>query len=504
MDAFFTKPNMVTLVDTLTRFLEATYGPQAHAVLEEVNAKRAIYNAMMEIRSSPNAASADLRTLNNATLQRVQGQFHQRLAGPKHPVAGAQPRPEATTTNRRSELMQDANALYDSMVAVRRDADPARPTPMQQQSAIEAVRVGAQSQDDFFKSLEALEKTRQATLDAAAAQLPMPAQTALHAPPSQPSGVVAMAPMAMAPPSASQQYQQPALRSHDSAEQCRFIVVDAHDRDVVAYPSRSKYSVLLPSPTPRNVTQLQAARVIVPIADAQGSPDGLPFPYLVLTIDEIPGSVCDGTNDALRRAFCTLVFERTYRASSGRKYVVLQPTQAEFKRFDPNPISSLSRLSFTLSRPDGSAFDAGNDDAGVSAIAADSQRTTVALSKYVRVPDDVAVGDLVCFRSFALAGTDGASRRAESFVNRPEGHVITSVTANPDGFANAFEVAPPGAVDRSVGSFSADAEVATALSGGAGVANGGRVVNRSLQTTITLTAKTLIGDAAQLFDARLV
>ena len=84
------------------------------------------------------------------------------------------------------------------------------------------------------------------------------------------------------------------------------------------------------------------------------------FHSLMLCLDGY--DVYDGTNEAIRDAFCKFVYQRHFKSANGRGYVVMQPMQDEIKEFHPTPLSSLNNLSLSIRRPNGTLVNDSRDD----------------------------------------------------------------------------------------------------------------------------------------------
>lgn len=234
------------------------------------------------------------------------------------------------------------------------------------------------------------------------------------------------------------------------------------------------------------------------------------YPYLILRIDEFD-NVYDGTNDNVRKAFSKLIYHRSYKAPNGRGYIILKPMQKEKKRFYPTPLSSIGKLSISLQKPNGDVLNTSADSYKLCKIEYEQFNT-----QYLKIITDLYfdkneffVGDEVILQghNMVVMGNDmqvQAVQKFNEFINRPEGHEIKQVGgANDSGFYRSFYIQAPGTFDRVNGVYALD----TTLIDNLNLYNGqidfcdpntpsnGRILNNSLQHTISLKLETLVDDA---------
>jgi hypothetical protein len=282
--------------------------------------------------------------------------------------------------------------------------------------------------------------------------------------------------------------------------------------------------------THRNIHSMQVTRVTLPmeIVQASGGPTpvavkpvlhndvSFSYPNVTLCIDDM-GDVYDGTNDAARRAFCQLVFQRSYKAHNGRGYLILEPMQDEKKVFHPTPLSALRNLTLSLRRPNGLLFTNAADDYNVQQVLYETfnrQLIKVVLDKYFD-RNEFHQGDSVLFRGFVagplLPPSSGSPAVSEhtlaalnTFVNRPEGHTVVQLAApNDDGFYRAFYVYAPGVLDQRLGRIMLDDAMITAIGqlaspsvpcGSPVPPTCGAVINTSLQMHVAMTLQAYAPD----------
>ena len=305
----------------------------------------------------------------------------------------------------------------------------------------------------------------------------------------------------------------------------RYLTLSGSDRDEEAYPYRFQFTARTGGNqtehslqgTYRDVQWIEATRVILPseIVQATGTvvmPKGwynmefsFAYPYVVLCLGGLSG-VCDGTNEALRNAFCVLAYDSDYRAPNGRGYVLLRPMQGERKTFR-TPMASLGDLAVTILKPNGTLFNNSSDVYRVASLQYDPQNRLylkVILDRYFD-RNELFMGDSVRVRGMAMTASPAALADGiapyvatlEAYVNRPEGfEIVQMAQPNDQGFYRAFYVLAPGVLDVANGRVITDANmiaVVNALGAGAGdplatvaVTTPGRLLNMSLQPTVAL------------------
>lgn len=234
------------------------------------------------------------------------------------------------------------------------------------------------------------------------------------------------------------------------------------------------------------------------------------YPYLILRIDEFD-NVYDGTNDNVRKAFSKLVYHRSYKAPNGRGYIILKPMQKEKKRFYPTPLSSIGKLSVTLQKPNGDVLNTSADSYKLFKVEYEQFNT-----QYLKIVTDVYfdkneffVGDEIVIQGHNMTVLTGAMSptavtQFNEFINRKEGHEIKQVGgANDSGFYRSFYIQAPGYFDKVNGQYALNTTLINNLNEYNGqidfcdpnTPTNGRILNNSLQHTISLKLDTLVDDA---------
>lgn len=279
-------------------------------------------------------------------------------------------------------------------------------------------------------------------------------------------------------------------------------------------PYRYKYSVVLESRL-RNIDAIQIGKVIIPDEVVQF--DGpikssfnydftMAFPYLLLRIEEF-NDVYDGTNDVIKRAFCKLIYHKSYKGQNGRGYVILKPEQKERKLFYPAPLGSLGRMSVSILKPSGALLNNSVDAYRALSITYDNAKPghiKVTTTNYFDA-NELYVGDTIVFRGYlmtklSILQTDIDVQNFNAFVNREEGHDISEQgSANPSGYVNSFYVAAPGSFDPASGQYVVSSGLVSCLNNynsalGSPSPNG-NIMNLSLQNSVSMKIDCIVDDA---------
>lgn len=326
----------------------------------------------------------------------------------------------------------------------------------------------------------------------------------------------------------SQTYINPRVRSTTIVK--KYLSINSIDRDWSLEPLRFRYSINSMGSTNdfqsryRNIQELSVGRVVIPeeVIDKTGLSNlnsiktvynydfNFAYPYLILQIDEIT-DVYDGTNDDVRRGFCNLIYEQSYRAPNGRGYIILKPMQKEKKVFYPAPLTSFSRLSISLLRPNGALVNDSSDNYKLFKVEYEQfnvQYLKIVTNVYFD-KNEFYIGDEVVIKNHVMIANEAGMsdvfiRRFNEFINRRQGHEIKQIgSANDDGFFRSFYIQAPGVFDKVQGKFIIDDDVINTLNTYNGQINfcdptigtNGILLNMSLQNTIGLKMGLVVDDA---------
>lgn len=322
--------------------------------------------------------------------------------------------------------------------------------------------------------------------------------------------------------------------SQHSCFRTRYLAMGSADRDWTAEPFRYSYTMRFGAYADnsganvlRDVRELMITRVILPleinerpslavitartVAPNYINDYNFKYPYLTVRLEGFENDMYDGSNDAIRRAFCAVVFDRAFRAPNGRGYVILRPMQDEKKLFAPAPLASLRSFRIELLRPNGALLNNGTDEHRIRNFDYEDSNpahVVVVLDRFFD-KNEFFVGDSVRFSGYAAsppegAVSDGSFEAFATFVNRPEGHEIVEIgQSNESGFYNSFYVPGPGYLDKAAGRLVMEQTYIDALrvfnnqAGGRAPQGGsnGAVCNTSLQNVIAMTAVQQLPDA---------
>jgi hypothetical protein len=265
----------------------------------------------------------------------------------------------------------------------------------------------------------------------------------------------------------------------------------------------------------KNVAWMEVTRVIIPqeimsaigIGAAASSPSGnynvdfsFAYPYLLLQIEGM-NDVCDGTNDALRKAFTSLVYVTEYKAPNGRGYVSLAPGQMERKTY-MSPIASLPDMKISLRKPNGNLFNNSKDTYTVGGTL-----PSVYNANYMLIPIDqyfdrneLWLGDNVTITGLVLhaknAADNAAVKSLEAYLTQADGLEIVDLPhGNNNNYYNGIYVKMPGVFVNAgtvggvpAGNVAIDTAVSTIINvGGFTVTSPGVIVNTSLQVSVMMS-----------------
>jgi hypothetical protein len=178
--------------------------------------------------------------------------------------------------------------------------------------------------------------------------------------------------------------------------------------------------------------------------------------------------------------------------------------------FYPAPLSSFSRLSISLLRPNGALVNDSSDNYKLFKV--EYEQFNV---QYLKIVTDLYfdkneffIGDEIVIKNHVMIeNTEGMSdifiRRFNEFINRRQGHEIKQIgSANDNGFFRTFYIQAPGTFDKTQGRFVIDDDVIATLNTynnqidfcSPSVGANGVLLNLSLQNTIGLKMGLVVDD----------
>ena len=237
------------------------------------------------------------------------------------------------------------------------------------------------------------------------------------------------------------------------------------------------------------------------------------FPYVLLNIDEF-NDVYDGTDNTIRKCFCQLQYDNHFTCPNGRGYIILKPVQNESKLFSPTPLSTLSKMTISLTKPNGELLNYNTD--GIKILAIQSIQTY-----YLKVTtttffnrDSFMIGDFVRFQNYQLfkinsSLNDKDISQVNAFINRSEGHEIYQIgEPNNDGYYNSFNIFAPGSFNDHIGKFNVETTLVNTLTefndiisskniiNDTSTYDNGYLLNMSLQNSISMVVETKVVDSS--------
>jgi hypothetical protein len=303
-----------------------------------------------------------------------------------------------------------------------------------------------------------------------------------------------------------------------------FVTLAGFDRDWEVEPERYMHTMGLHAPL-RNIMSIATGCVIVPMNALRACTSAtvagslyhqhareaiFSYPYLLLNIEDM--ALCEGTNDAVRRSFTVLRYEKSYHGANGRGYIILVPVQNEKKEFYPAPLSSLRSLRVSLRKPNGVLLSNARDDYRIEKIEYETFNRIylkIVLDKYFD-RNEFYQGDALFFRNSSIVASSAVQVRDSlrtsilDFLNRPEGHDIAELgQPNDSGFYRTFYILAPGTLDQDVGRVEIDQDAIKLIqqlsADFPASAIRGSILNSSLQMVVSLRASLAVSDLTASF-----
>lgn len=146
-----------------------------------------------------------------------------------------------------------------------------------------------------------------------------------------------------------------------------FLFVHSKDRDLVQYPSPSRYRIDIADKIGTPFTKIKSISLFSAILPNINSI--LSEPYLLLKIEELTGPTFAGTNSTSQQAFALLMLDKSYDAK------FFNARHEMFREMPECTTRSLGMMTISLTDQYGALFDFGNDLNGV--VNNDNQHTLV-------------------------------------------------------------------------------------------------------------------------------
>lgn len=563
---FYSKENFLFVLDIFDKYMEKTYSINLNKIESEASIKKRLFEYMSEINENPKTKNMSLDQKNIQLLTKAKQVFLKELQltdkSNKKPnihnlsrdkdIYGQRPlvvqdnrpeidpyskRPEAGTTMERV-MMDRYKTLRDEEVGlVKPKPDPRIMAPRDKDQPV--------PESDFNQRIKDLESAR--ALPPQQTMGIMDQRNRVEFERNEATSIETQDPKRIFEMVQNQQSMRtmkstfsdtdlaprkdlliPRNQKHVSIP--RFLSLNSFDREWTRDTFRYKYTInLLNKDTDimkkyKNIESIAVSKVIIPeeVISANSVINkektafnyefSFAYPYLLLAVDEFT-DVYDGTNQFARRAFATLVYHRHYKAPNGRGYIILKPIQEEKKIFYPTLLSTLPRLTLSLTKPNGDLFNKSKDNYKIFKIDYEAFNP-----QYLKIVTDIYfdknefyAGDTCNFIEFTMPETSQYNRDLMMFINRHEGHEIKEIgCANDWGYFKTFYIEAPGSFNTTQGRFEVNMNLINALNTyNAGInfvnltTTNGFIMNASLQNTITMKLDVAVDDA-RIFDTQLL
>lgn len=557
---FFTKDNMQLIVNIFQDYMKDKHGLIFHTIEEVDRLKKQIFAVMNEVSQSASKTST-VHELNIAVLASIRSMYNKQSQSSK-PNVKQLDRDQQVFGNREinvNELIPQGNPYskraLPSLDELKSQREDKKETPDISKLGRQ-IKENADTTDDFMKKLAFLESERNHVEQNLRQTIQPPTQI------TQPMERLFMDleaiqdPEQIDPKKMYQAHQDAYDRGNDCLDGSnkedkekkigtlreslliprdpssqviglsRYISINSFDREWTASPLRYQYVVSFGNEFQRqykNIRSMEVGKVIIPeeiieninILNYPNKTNfnyefSFSYPYLLLRVEEF-NDVYDGTNDAVRKSFCKLVYHRSYKAPNGRGYVILKPIQKEKKAFYPTPLSTLNKLTLSLLKPNGQLLNQSSDSYKIFKVDYEPFNP-----HYLNIVTDVFydkneffVGDTVVLQGFSIpnntAGTTASQiKELVDFINRPEGHEVVQIgSTNDNGFYRSFYIVAPGAFNKQQGRFDVRSDLTTCLDNynntinyAITTATNGYIMNFSLQNSIGLSLEVAVNDSS--------
>jgi hypothetical protein len=551
MDRFLKIQNFQVCKDAFAKWMDKTYTFSVAGNNLQTAADQMLFETMRQVKSEyADDDAISVKDLNDISLERLVDAFvaQHKIHAPPQLIArdvgafGNRPtgtplvlaNPQATTN--RDYLSVDHQ--FDLLMANRKveqqggpQQAPQAPTTYEPEKPI--------PNDLFEKLLQDRGRTLETEIDVRGAPPAFPENPqAFFTSPAMPSGhghvhdtaysSVAELETANAPPPAtdiSNTIQPLTARTLST----RYVTINGYDRDWLMQHRRCAFSIDFGgfAHKYKNVSSIAFTRLIVPneIIEARSlynmpkfvhhHDQKLAYPYLFLQVDEI-SDVCDGASQQAQKSFTQFIYDTSYKCPNGRGYVVMTPAQNETKTFYPQTLSAIQRLTFQITKPNGTLFNNNRDDYNITKIEYEIYNTLyikIVTDKYFD-KNEFYIGDSIQMTNYSMymppaaASPPSASDYAAmaSFVNRPEGHEIVQLgDANENGFYRSFYVLGPCHLDQCAGKLVIEKNLVDTLklynaATGSLHPTAGSIINVSLQLVISMTVGLDVADKSILMS----
>ncbi len=560
---FLSVDNFKLVMSIFEKYMKEEYGVQVTEVQSVPHPKQLLLQVMQSTdrESSPQVSNKEK---NNIAMNRLRDIYLDKLRIPvvrkprvKHldrdrDVYGARPiqiedglKPVLSSYGKESKA--DFDKQVESFQSQRNAAFPSQPEP-RPALPFEVVKENALPSDAMTRALDDLEQRRNdARLHTSIDITQQQRRQQIEDNPKQ-----LYQSLVIPPPPQQKQQDAPSMagiqtssvaiaQPEKSMKRTSYMMFNGYDREWTEYPRRYEFVLNTDelTHTLRNITEVAFTRLILPLEVVRRTEAttqvayGLSHPYIMLYVDEL-GDVYNGPDrKSSSKSFTPFVYHREYRAPNGRGYLILEPLQDEVRKFHPNPLASLPRLSIRITKPHGALYNISSDENTVTFLQYESINPLL-LRLTVRDyfdKNEFAPGDVVLVRRFKLARPEefvqvvhtetGQMPSAadvsayaegiialEEFMNRDEGHEIINAD-NPNAAAalQTFAIYLPHKLDKTSGNMVVQRNIYNLVTAYHNylplirTATPGDVINMSLQAVIAMSVKTLTSDITPLLHS---
>ena len=567
MDSFMKIGNFNVCMNILEKYMHDTYEVNIRSY-DSINVKELIYNSMVKVKQNPSYQNKSLRDLNKIVINDVANVYINKLklSESKKPklqnldretqIFGNRPISNSILMPENTNVSVDhatVTSNYERLINMRSKEDNKEGNIVNDfSSSIE----DALSMEEFQNKLKLLEKNRDDYLNSSIdVQQPIV--------PDNPKAFFEQSPLVllsnadeklnlkenslpyevMNPNMVGKKSNdlKPLHTNHKQNDLIpynekrisldKYIIINGFDRDWNIYKHRYKYTVNFNdlSQVYKNIVKIKFTNLILPMEIIEEKTiinvpkttyyyeNKLSVPYVMLQVDEF-NDVFDGLNQQVKKCFTQFVFDSSYKGPNGRGYIIMKPAQDEQKTFKQHALSSLSKLSFTLIKPNGALYNNSIDNFNVIKLEYESYNNMylkVVLDKYFD-KNEFYIGDTVFIRKFMMPSPINLTNPCvnpndyilvNEFTNRSEGHEIVQMgEPNESGFYRSFYILAPGELDQLQGKLVITKKSVDAIReynalvpvNMAQPTLLGSIINASLQNSISMTLSVSRADVQQI------
>jgi len=185
----------------------------------------------------------------------------------------------------------------------------------------------------------------------------------------------------------------------------------------------------------RNISSIRIAAVYISINDI----NTIMPPYIFIFIPELENRV---ETSIVNRKYVFSILTKDDVIGSQLKYINFLTDN----EYDPTPLSELSNLTFEILNPLGTLYNDGKDDLLISEIGLDdlfNPKNLVITTNKVYITNKYNAKDILLIKNFAFK--DGSNTQLKTYLNRDEGHTITTpeIILNNNKFYNKIYIELP-------------------------------------------------------------